>query len=151
MFVSFWIQTGFVFVELFVLPVVAAGAPAFVDSYLGIVNGNAATMNIGLLIPTYAVVALCYLLGGLVFGIATARAGVLPRWPAIVLALAALITPAAVLLPHEIQRFAAIPMGIALAALGVALWSERPTQAVRNAAGRTVHQFRAVEDDNRGA
>ena len=82
-------------------------------------------MDIGALGPSYGVVGVCYLLGGLLFGIATVRARVLPRWPAMLLALAAIITPAAALLPHAIQRYAAIPMGIALIWLGYALWSER--------------------------
>jgi hypothetical protein len=146
--VSFWLQTGFVFVELFVLPVMAAAAPAFVDSYLGIVNGSPGTIDIGALVPTYGVLAVCYLLGGLVFGIATVRANVLPRWPAILLALAAVITPAAALLPHEIQRFAAIPMGAALASLGVALWTERAALPAKIGTARTLHQFRPVDDDD---
>ena len=33
-------QSGFVFVEAFVLPVLSTAAPAFVDSYLGVVNGR---------------------------------------------------------------------------------------------------------------
>jgi hypothetical protein len=41
------------------------------------------------------------------------------------LAVAATLTPAAALLPHGIQRLAAIPVGLALAWLGYALWSER--------------------------
>ena len=123
--ISFWLQTAFVFAELFILPVVAASTPAFVDSYLGVVNGQRGEMSIGALIPAYGVVAISYLLGGLLFGVATVRAGVLPRWPAMLLAVAALVTPAAALLPHEIQRYAAVPMGIALAWLGYALWSER--------------------------
>jgi hypothetical protein len=40
------------------------------------------------------------------------------------------LTPLAALLPHDIQRLAAMPMGIALAWLGYALWSERREQAV---------------------
>ncbi|WP_423065368.1 hypothetical protein [Devosia sp. CN2-171] len=123
--VSFWLQTAFVFAELFILPVVAASTPAFVDSYLGVVNGSPGEMDIGALVPTYGVVGLCYVLGGLLFGIAAVRAGILPRLPAMVLAIAAIITPAAAFLPHEIQRFAAVPMGLALGWLGWALWSER--------------------------
>ena len=129
--ISFWLQTAFVFAELLILPVVVASTPAFVDSYLGVVNGHPGEMSIGALVPTYGVVGICYVLGGLLFGIATVRAGVLPRWPAILLAIAANVTPAAALLPHEIQRFAAVPMGIALAWLGYALWSERPSQGLR--------------------
>ncbi|MEO5806424.1 hypothetical protein [Devosia sp.] len=123
--VSFWLQTAFVFVELLVLPVIAGPLPGFIDSYLGVVNGHPGEMNIGALVPTYAVLGVCYLLGGLLFGIATVRAGVLPRWPAILLAVAAVITPAAALLPHALQRYAAVPMGIALILLGYSLWSER--------------------------
>jgi membrane protein implicated in regulation of membrane protease activity len=69
------------------------------------------------------------MLGGLLFGIATLRAGILPRWPAGLLAVAAALTPLAALLPHEIQRLAGVPVGLALAWLGYALWSERREQA----------------------
>ena len=66
------------------------------------------------------------MLGGLVFGIATFRARVLPRWPAGLLAVVAVLTPLAALLPHATQRMAAgVPMGIAMAWLGYSLWSER--------------------------
>jgi hypothetical protein len=123
--VSFWLQTGFVFVELFVLPVVASSLPGFVESALGIANGQPGTMDIGAFVPAYGVLGVCYLLGGLLFGIATVRAAVLPRLPAILLAVAAVITPAAALLPHALQRYAAVPMGIALICLGYSLWSER--------------------------
>jgi hypothetical protein len=122
--VSFWLQTAFVFVELFVLPVVSTALPGFIDSYLGVVNGHPGVMNIGALVPTYGVLGVCYLLGGLLFGIATVRAAVLPRWPAILLAFAAVITPAAALLPHALQRYAAVPMGVAMIWLGYSLWSE---------------------------
>jgi hypothetical protein len=122
--VSFFLQTGFVFTELFVLPVVAPSLPGFVESALGVANGHPGAMDIGAFVPTYAVVGVCYLLGGLLFGIATVRAAVLPRWPAIMLAFAAIITPAAALLPHALQRYAAVPMGIAMIWLGYSLWTE---------------------------
>ena len=70
-----------------------------------------------------------YMLGGLLFGIATFRAGILPRWAAGLLAITAALTPVAALLPHAVQRLAAVPMGLALAWLGYALWSERREQA----------------------
>jgi hypothetical protein len=65
------------------------------------------------------------MLGGLLFGIATFRAGILPRWAAGMLAVVSALTPAAALLPHELQRLAGMPVGLALAWLGYALWSER--------------------------
>ena len=131
---SWALMTGFVFAEVYILPVLATAAPKFVDTYLGIVNGSPAEMNIGALVPTYAVVGILYMLGGLIFGIATFRARVLPRWPAGLLAVVAVLTPAAALLPHEIQRVAAgMPMGIAVAWLGYALWSERREPASKPA------------------
>jgi hypothetical protein len=122
-----WLQTGYVFTDLFTLPVLATAAPQFVESFLGIVNpGSPVEMNIGVVPAAYGFIGILYMLGGLLFGIATLRAGILPRWPAGLLAVAAVLTPAAALLPHAIQRLAAIPVGIALAWLGYALWSERP-------------------------
>jgi hypothetical protein len=123
---SWAIQSGFVFVEAFVLPVLATAAPTFVESYLGVVNGHPAEMNIGHLPRIYSLlVGVPYTTGGLLFGIATFRACVLPRWPAGLLAAVALLTPLSALLPHAIQRLAAVPMGLAVAWLGYSLFSER--------------------------
>lgn len=133
---SWSVQSGFVFVEAFVLPVLATASPQFVDSYLGVVNGHPGSVNIGALPAIYKVaVGIPYMLGGVVFGIATFHARVLPRWPAALLAIVALLTPFAALLPHAAQRLAAVPMGFALAWLGYALWSERRPQGHETAGG----------------
>ena len=81
------------------------------------------------------------MLGGLLFGIATIRAGILPRWAAILLAAASVLTPLAALLPDQLQRLAAMPMGIALAWLGYALWSERRAQAPEPVPGKGSPQL----------
>jgi hypothetical protein len=124
---SWWLQTAFVFAEAFILPLLATTAPKFVDGVLGtLAAGRASEVNLGALPAIYNLgVGIPYMLGGLLFGIATLRAGILPRWPAGLLAVAAALTPAAALLPHAIQRLAAIPVGLALAWLGYSLWSER--------------------------
>jgi hypothetical protein len=124
---SWWLQTAFVFAEAYILPQLATTAPKFVDGLLGtLAAGRASEVNLGPLPAIYNLgVGIPYMLGGLLFGIATLRAGILPRWPAGLLAVAAVLTPAAALLPHAIQRLAAIPVGLALAWLGYALWSER--------------------------
>ena len=138
-----WLQTGYVFTEVFILPQLATAAPQFVESFLGIVNpGSPVEMDIGALVPAYAVGGILYMLGGLLFGVATLRAGVLPRWPAGLLAVASVLTPAAALLPHGIQRLAAIPVGLAVAWLGYALWSERREQASDPALGTGSPQLR---------
>jgi hypothetical protein len=88
-------------------------------------------MNIRPLPQIYTLlVGITYMLGGGLFGIATFRASVLPRRPAGLFAAVALLTPLAALLPHEIQRLAAVPMGIAVACLGYALLSERREGAI---------------------
>lgn len=123
---SWALQSGFVFVEVFLLPVLATAAPQFVVSYLGVVNGHPGEMNIGVLPAIYnLLVGIPYMLGGVLFGIATLRARIMPHWPAGLLAAVALLTPAAALLPHAIQRMAAgMPMGLVIAWLGYALFSE---------------------------
>ena len=115
----------------------------FVDGFLGISYGHTGTVNLGALPTLYALgVTVPYLLGGLLFGLATFRAGILPRWAAALLAVAATLTPLAALLPHNIQRYAAIPVALALAALGYALWAERRETAADPVAGRGSPQLR---------
>jgi hypothetical protein len=122
---SWALNLTFIFAEAFIMPPLASAAPQFVEGFFGIVNGHPIEMNLGFLPAIYALVGIAYLLGGLLFGIATFRAGILPRWAGGLLAVTALLTPLAAMLPHAIQRFAAVPVGIALAGLGYALWSER--------------------------
>ena len=111
---SWALQTAFVFAEAFILPLLATAAPKFVEGFLGIVaSGHASEMNLGALPTLYALgVGVLYMLGGLLFGIATFRAGILPRWAAGLLAVAAALTPLAALLPHAIQRLAADADGV---------------------------------------
>lgn len=127
---SWTLQSAFVFAEAFILPPLAPIAPEFVDAALGISYGHTGAVNLGTLPTLYSVgVGIAYMLGGLLFGIATLRAGILPRLPAGLLAVAALLTPLAALLPHAQQRYAAVPVALALAWLGYALWSERRASA----------------------
>jgi hypothetical protein len=104
---------------------------------LGIGAGRASEINLGALPALYNLgVSIPYLLGGLLLGIATFRARILPRWPAGLMAVTALVTPAAALLPHATQRLVGIPMGLAVAWLGFALWTERRAQAADPCADR---------------
>jgi hypothetical protein len=57
------------------------------------------------------------------------RARILSRWAAGLLALSGPIALTMVaLLPHQLERLAAVPMGFALAWLGYSLFSERRGQ-----------------------
>ena len=140
---SWTLQSAFVFTEAFVLPPLAAMAPEFVDAALGISYGHTGNVNLGALPMIYAIgVGITYMLGGLLFGIATFRAGILPRVPAGLLAVAATLTPLAALLPHAQQRYAAIPVALALAWLGYALWSERRASVSQAAPASVGAQLR---------
>lgn len=122
-------QLAFVFAEAFIFPLFTTLAPKFVDGLLGVSSGRASEVDLGAVPALYGLlVGGLYMLGGLVFGIATFRANILPRWTAGLLTATAALTPLAVLFPHNIQRFAAVPMGLSMAALGYALWTERRAQ-----------------------
>jgi len=138
---SWGLMTAFVFAETFIMPPLAAIAPAFVDNFLGVAAGRAIDINLGAIPALFALVGILYMLGGLLFGIATIRAGILPRWAAGLLAAASALTPLAALLPHQYQRFAAVPVGLALAWLGYALWSERLQTASEPVAGSASPQL----------
>ena len=119
---------GFSFVEAAILPHVANTTPALVQAWMGMFNGPAGTFDLGALPTIWTLTAPLYILGGLLFGIATFRAGILPRWAGALLALATAAAPIGVLLPNASQPKTAIPVGVALAWLGYALWAERQTQ-----------------------
>ena len=121
---------GFSFVEAFILPHVASALPAFVDSWMGMFNSPAGTFDIGVLPTVWTSTAPMLIGGGLLFGIATFRAGILPRWAGALLALSVALAPVAVLLPNASQPKIAVPFGVALAWLGYALLSERRTDHV---------------------
>ncbi|CAN5776401.1 hypothetical protein BH20ACT12_BH20ACT12_13130 [soil metagenome] len=131
------------YTEAFILPLLATEAPTFVEGFLGIFNGHPVETNLGALPLLYSLSGSAgYVLGGLLFGIATLRAGVLPRWPAGLLAAGALAPFVLAMLPHPLDRTFAVPTGLALAWLGYALWSERRGQASDPVPGRGSAQLR---------
>lgn len=124
---SFVIITVFVFVETVVLPQLADVAPQYVNDYLATVIGGDVTGDVGALTATNGVAAVTYLLGGLVFGVALLRAGIVARWAALLLAIGTLATLLIPFLPHSLDRIVAFPVGLALAGLGFSLWREQRT------------------------
>ena len=131
------VQMCFAFAEPLILPLLVTESPNFVESALGMASGAGGPMNLGALATVYSLVSVLYLLGLLLFGIAMFRARILSRWAAGLLAFSgplAIIMVA--LLPHQLERLAAMPMGFALAWLGYALWSERRAPASEPVPGR---------------
>ena len=92
---------------------------------MGMLVGPAGKANLGALPALWTLTAPIYILGGVLFGIATFRAGILPRWAGALLAVGTALAPVAALLPNASQPKIAIPVGLALAWLGYALWSEQ--------------------------
>lgn len=125
LFSLFWlISMNFSFNEAFVLPLLTADAPNFVEGMVGIFGGNTSTVNLGIFPLLAPIAGLLYALGGLLFGIATYRARNFPRLAGALLSFAAVVTFAAAVIPHPFDRILAVPMGLALIWLGYALWSE---------------------------
>jgi hypothetical protein len=123
-----WMLTApFTFTEVFILPQLATEAPTLAEGFLGILTS--AETNFGVLANLWTLTGFMYILGGLLFGIATFRAGILPRWAAGLLVVGSVLAPVAALLPPQHEPKVAVPVGIALAWLGYALWSERREQA----------------------
>jgi hypothetical protein len=131
---SFWLVLimGFSFVEAFVLPHVSTSAPAFVKGWLGMFTGHDSTVDLGALPTLWTLSGPVYMLGGLLFGIATFRAGILPRWAGALLGAATLLAPLAATLPLNTQPKVAIPAGLALIWLGYALWAEQRMPVLRS-------------------
>jgi hypothetical protein len=144
LFSLFWaLSLAFHFIEAFVEPVVASVAPQFVTGLLGMVTNVPSAMNLGALPTVYMLAGIAgYVLGGLLFGIATFRAGILPRWAGGLLALGAVLPPLlSSVVHHPFDRLFAVPVGVALIWLGYALWSERRAPATEPVLGQETLQL----------
>ena len=125
-FSLFWLLSmTFSFIEAFVLPLLTNDAPRFVEGIVGIFGGTKSEVALGIFPVLAPLAGGLYILGGLLLGIATFRAKVLPRMAGILLAFSAVATLAAAMIPHPFDRILAIPMGLALIWLGYALFSEK--------------------------
>jgi hypothetical protein len=116
----------------YVLPTVAATDPGYVQAYLDAAVGKSTSGEIGHMQEVFIVSGIGYSLGGLLFGIALFRAGILARWAAALLAYATVSALALPVLPESFSRPFAVPTGVALIGLGVSLWRDQrqPSETV---------------------
>ena len=136
---------GFSFVEAFILPKLATVSPAFIAGWMGMFSGAPSTVDLGLLPMLWKISGPMFILGPLLFGIATFRAHVLPRWAGALLALNAVLVVLGAFVPFEYQlKMIMIPMGLALAWLGYALWAERRAPAAEPVPSMAIPQVRAT-------
>ncbi len=128
------LTAGLQLVEATVEPTLAATNPGYVEGLLGTVGGHASNVDLGA-IPTFVSLASALFLGGtLLFGIATLRAGILPRLASALFAFGLLLVgPVAALVGAP--RFAAVPIGLGLAWMGYGLWSRRHQSSMERPPG----------------
>ena len=118
-------------IALVVIPAVAQSSHEYVNGVVAVATNSSSSVDLGLFVPLNGVQGFGYIVGGLVFGIALYRAGVLARWASALLAVAALATMAPLLVPMVNQRLFAVPNGIALIGLGWSLWRDQRSAAVK--------------------
>lgn len=129
---------GFSFVEAFILPLLGTESPAFVAGWMGMFSGAPSAIDLGILPTIWNISGPMYIFGPLLFGIATFRARVLPRWAGALLALNIVWVPIGAVVPPEYQSKIMVPVGLALAWLGYALFSERREKASELAPARSA-------------
>ncbi len=105
-----------------VLPLFVESDPEFVNDIVAAAAGGTAVGDIGALQSLMTISGIGYMFGGLLFGIAIFRTAILPRWAGALLAVSTFGTASLAVLPDAFNRPFAVPTGIALIALGVALW-----------------------------
>ena len=122
----------------YVLPTIAHSNPAYVQGVIDAAVGRGTSVDIGHMRELLMAMGLGYPLGGLLFGIALFRAGVLARWAAVLLAYGTTSALALAVLPESFNRPFAVPTGVALIGLGVSLWRNERRQPVTVASPATA-------------
>ncbi len=122
----------------YVLPTVAHSNPGYVQDVLDAAVGVSPSGDIGHMHELFLASGIGYSLGGLLFGIALFRAGVLARWASVLLAYGTTSALALSVLPESFNRPVAVPTGVALIGLGVSLWRDQRRQAETVDAPATV-------------
>lgn len=121
-FLAMALFLGIVYFEAFFNPILISDAPAFVEKLFSPQPPG----SLALLLPLNG---LAFSLGWLLFGIATARANVLPRLAAIVATVGAIPFGVEPLLPGAVGKVVAVVFGVGVLWLGYALWSEKTLPA----------------------
>jgi hypothetical protein len=109
-------------ISAFVLPALVNLAPGYANDLVVAAAGGAPVGDIGAMKTVLAVTGIGYMVGGLIFGIALFRAGILARWASALLAVGTIATASLAFLPEAFNRPMAVPVGIALVGLGISLW-----------------------------
>jgi hypothetical protein len=121
------------FIGAIVAPTIADTSPGYVKDVIALATGRGSVIgDVGALDALWTFQGVCYLAGGLIFGIALFRARVLAPWACVLLAVSGAISALLSKMPDAFYRLLAVPNGIALFGLGFSLW-----QVQRHADART--------------
>src|SRR3989338_196736 len=116
-FIGSLLFAGLQFDEAFVWPILAIEAPSLIDPR-GPMFSDPAFSSV------YLLMGIVYILGFIFFGIATARAKVLPRWAAILLTVGVPLFAGGFLIPPIVRAIGTTLAAIGLIWMGYALWQE---------------------------
>jgi hypothetical protein len=111
------------------LPTLAHSKPVYVQHVLNGAMAHGASSGIGAWQGLFLIAGMGYALGGLLFGIALFRAGVLSRSASLLFAYGTVSALSLAALPVSYSRPFAVPTGVALIGLGVSLWRDQRRQA----------------------
>lgn len=98
------------------LPVIAAKAPTLIEESVNAPSGAALVFEL--------LLAVGFVVGFILFGVATYRAGVLPRWSGLLLIIGIVLSFGG-MMSHAVGIVAAAVFGASLAWMGYALWSSQ--------------------------
>ena len=126
------------------LPTIAHSRPVYVQHVLNGAMAHGNSRGIGAFQVLFLIAGMGYSLGGLTFGIALFRAGVLSRWASALFAYGTVSALALAALPESFSRPFAVPTGIALIGLGVSMWRREHRQAKTVDAPATIRVAEAV-------
>jgi len=142
----FGIVMPFSFMEAFILPRLTTVLPEFVAGFLGMFTGIPSEIDLGILPTLWNISGPMFILGPLLFGIATFRARVLPRWAGGLLAFGTLLIPVGAMVPAEYQpEVALLTIALALTWMGYALFSERQERSSEVVPGKVGSQLSRTE------
>jgi hypothetical protein len=120
------------------LPTIAHAKPVYVQHVLNGAMAHGDSSGIGAMQGLFLIAGMGYSLGGLLFGIALFRAGVLSRWASALFAYGTVSALALAALPLSFSRPFAVPTGVALIGLGISLWRDQRRPAETTDAKATM-------------
>lgn len=121
-----------------VLPTLSETDPGYVQAYLDAALAKTSGAELGAVQSLFMVTGMGYSIGGLLFGIALFRAGILSRWASLLFSYGTVSALALAVLPQSFNRPFAIPVSVALVGLGYSLWRNRVDTTTTAAATRGV-------------